>query len=153
MTKTCKKCGEEKPVASFYLTSRGGGLNPECKPCNNDRSRSWLRAKRLEDPEYSRWLDLWCKYRLRREDFEAMLARQGGACAACGATEPGGKGRFNVDHDHACCPGDKSCGQCVRGLLCAGCNSGIGFFNDDVDRLMAAAAYLLAQRNVLGAIH
>lgn len=47
-----------------------------------------------------------------------------------------------VDHDHTCCPGDKSCGECVRGVLCRGCNSGLGMFKDRVDVLENAVAYL-----------
>jgi hypothetical protein len=29
---------------------------------------------------------------------------------------------FCVDHDHTCCPGEYTCGKCVRGLLCDDCN-------------------------------
>jgi hypothetical protein len=50
--------------------------------------------------------------------------------------------RACVDHDHACCPGAKSCGKCVRSLLCASCNKGIAMFADEPQRLDAAAAYL-----------
>jgi len=31
-----------------------------------------------------------------------------------------------VDHNHACCPADASCGHCVRGILCRRCNHVIG---------------------------
>lgn len=55
-----------------------------------------------------------------------------------------GEWRNNValDHDHACCLGQASCGACLRGLLCLRCNSGIGYFGDDQQRLLAAADYV-----------
>lgn len=47
-------------------------------------------------------------------------------CDLCG--KPREK-RFAIDHDHACCPGATSCGKCVRGLLCMGCNLSLGFLD------------------------
>ncbi|MCW2900996.1 MAG: hypothetical protein JWO67_3261 [Streptosporangiaceae bacterium] len=93
----------------------------------------------------------YLRHRLPQADYEAWLAEQGGGCAVCGTTDPGGASgdRFHVDHDHDCCPGHKSCPSCRRGLLCAKCNVGLGSFRDDPDRLMAAAAYLLTRKNVL----
>ena len=76
-------------------------------------------------------------YGLTNEQLAAMLGR----CAICGTTEPGTKG-WQVDHDHACCPGVGSCGNCVRGVLCVECNMGIGRFHDDPARLLAAIDYL-----------
>ena len=66
--------------------------------------------------------------------FDALLASQGGGCAICGyRVKPGGR-RLNVDHDHKT--------GVVRGLLCARCNRGLGWFSDDPQRLKAAAVYL-----------
>lgn len=49
------------------------------------------------------------------------------ACELCGRTLHR-KSHPVVDHDHHCCPGSASCGQCVRGIICQRCNSGIGGF-------------------------
>lgn len=82
------------------------------------------------------------------ERYQAIFAGQGGVCAACGTT-PESNRRLSIDHDHSCCPTPgRSCGKCVRGLLCNRCNVGLGFFDDDADRLMAAAAYLLTYQGV-----
>lgn len=91
-------------------------------------------------------------YNLSHPEWLALLAAQGGRCAICGTDEPGGVGQFHVDHDHACCPGDKSCGKCIRGLLCHSCNVGIGCLGEGVERLMSAAAYLLSRQGVLGEV-
>lgn len=47
-----------------------------------------------------------------------------------------------VDHDHQCCPGERSCGRCVRGLLCPTCNLAVGFLRDDVSLASALGRYL-----------
>lgn len=77
-------------------------------------------------------------YRLDPHEWQAMVAAQGGGCAICGRTDKS----LHVDHDHRCCPGDKSCGKCVRKLLCGNCNRGIGLFGDSPELMEAAAAYL-----------
>jgi hypothetical protein len=76
------------------------------------------------------------RYGLTPEQYEARLAAQGGGCAICGTTEPGGRGRgtFYVDHNHAT-------GQ-VRGLLCSPCNLMLGHASDNPARLLRAVAYL-----------
>jgi len=68
-------------------------------------------------------------YGLTLEDFDAMLAAQGGGCAICGKPDVD-----HIDHDHRT-------GQ-VRGILCFRCNVAIGQMDDDCDRLAAAMAYL-----------
>jgi hypothetical protein len=87
---------------------------------------------------------LLLRYGLTPESYGALLEAQGGCCAICGSPDPRGRSGlpWAVDHDHACCPGGKTCGKCVRKLLCYPCNQGLGLFGDDPVRLRAAAAYL-----------
>lgn len=79
-------------------------------------------------------------YGLTTEDYEAMLAAQGGICGACGNLESERDSRngriklFVVDHNHHT--------GAIRGLVCSGCNKAIGFANDDPQRLEMLAAYL-----------
>lgn len=51
-------------------------------------------------------------------------------------------GKFTIDHDHACCDREGSCGKCIRGLLCPLCNLGLGAFGDDVNKMKLAIDYL-----------
>lgn len=58
-------------------------------------------------------------YHLTDEQMYVLWMAQEGCCAICRVP----LSTWNIDHDHACCPGVGSCGRCVRGLLCFGCNS------------------------------
>jgi hypothetical protein len=80
-------------------------------------------------------------YGISAADYESMLATQGGGCAIC-SVPPEPDRRLYVDHDHRCCPGRRSCGECVRGLLCRHCNLALGQFGDDPNRVAQAAEYL-----------
>lgn len=79
-------------------------------------------------------------YSLTSEEFIELITSP---CSICGD-----RGRISVDHDHSCCPGEKSCGKCVRGPLCGLCNLGLGAFRDNTDRLMKAVEYLNAPPGV-----
>ena len=119
----CRECGEVIP-----LTRRANVHY--CSDLCNRRART-----KRADPRDSRNYQLLAKYGLTPETYEAMLAEQDGRCAICGTTE----WRSRSDHPHVdhCHDTGK-----VRGLLCRGCNNGLGHFGDDPDRLEAAAAYL-----------
>lgn len=115
----CTACGRHKPTTDFgKQTAAPDGLAVHCQLCRLDqRTRS--------------------KYRVAYSD---LLERQGGRCLMCDQVPPDTR-NMSVDHDHACCPGDKSCGACVRGLLCLRCNTALGVIeNEDLQR--AAFAYL-----------
>jgi len=142
--KTCRKCGETKALDQFYRhPAWQDGYYGHCAACERTRSRGYQRAKRFADPLHGRAAHLRTLYGLSLAQFDALLAAQGGRCAICGGVDPGGKGVWHVDHDHG--------SGAVRGLLCHGCNAGIGSLGDDPDRLPAAAAYLLMHRDILSA--
>ena len=72
-------------------------------------------------------------YGMTPEDYDVILAAQGGGCGICGLKSNRGK-RFVFDHDH-------ETGR-VRGLLCSRCNLALGAFNDDPELLHRAAWFL-----------
>jgi hypothetical protein len=84
------------------------------------------------------------RYGLTPEQYAALLEKQLGICAICGA-RPTREKPLQIDHDHACCPQQKSCGRCVRGLLCKRCNTGIALLQDDPQILKLAFDYLTKQ--------
>lgn len=111
-------------------------------------NRGQVAQDRIDDPEHVLKGNLWARFRMTLEDYYGILERQGHACAICGADAPTDirTNRFHVDHDHSCCSGRLGCGNCNRGLLCHACNTALGNFNDDPDRLRRAADYVTAYR-------
>jgi hypothetical protein len=79
-------------------------------------------------------------YNVTEETFEKLYTVQSGRCGICQRALS--YGECVIDHDHRCCGSLRSCGRCVRGLLCADCNRGLGDFSDDPERLRGAIAYL-----------
>ncbi len=90
------------------------------------------------------------RYGLTETEYESLYERQEGRCAICGDSENGR--RLSVDHDLACCNGDRSCGSCVRGLLCTPCNAAIGLLRDRPDLMAAAAEYVTRDRSSVEAM-
>lgn len=81
-------------------------------------------------------------YGITSVELAEMKERQGYRCLICGKHESDCHQSLSVDHDHKCCPGKKSCGKCIRGLLCQSCNSMLGQAKDDVVILKNAVIYL-----------
>jgi len=115
----CKNCYERNrrngtPIRinqgkEIYVNNRGGTL-----------TYSNLRKKHLQ-----------YYYDLTVEEFEEM-AKDG--CHICGNTRASFK-QLHVDHDHEHCDGPKSCGLCVRGVLCDSCNVAVGKYEQNKLRL------------------
>lgn len=133
--KHCRRCGTMKPA---------GGFRPRrgtCIECERSAGRAYYAANRAailarqRRQRYSTAAWRRITYGLLDHDVEGMLRAQGGRCA----TGHQGSEPLVVDHDH-------ETGR-VRGLLCSGCNCGIGLLGDDPAVCRAAAAYLRRARN------
>jgi hypothetical protein len=129
MTKTCTRCHEDKDLSQFSFDKTNNVHMSQCRKC---RSKAQV-LRQQNDPTYKerhRRAVLLHRYGVTPEWYDETLEAQGGHCAICPATEHGGTGKINfaVDHDHACCPGPRSCGKCVRGLLCLRCNNSLGWW-------------------------
>lgn len=81
-------------------------------------------------------------YGITVDEFDRRRDEQDGRCAMCGEEHD----LLCVDHDHTCCPGPKSCGECVRGLVCVNCNRSLGVIENA--EIMAAADTYLARYRV-----
>jgi Recombination endonuclease VII len=96
------------------------------------------RRFRAAHPGYMRAHHLRRTHGLTPEQYDAMLAAQGGLCAICRKPEThvraGKVLPLVVDHNHET--------DAVRALLCYVCNFAIGLLYDDPKLLAAASAYI-----------
>lgn len=116
---TCKYCNRHLPFDKFPKASHNAtGRRSKCYWCQG----------------------VWDSYRITFEQYTELLIKQEGKCGGCGS-EPAGS-TFFIDHDHSCCPSEITCGRCIRGLLCMGCNLALGHVNDSKEKLMGLIKYL-----------
>jgi hypothetical protein len=123
----------------------------EYKGKRKDQDNQRRKERRNSDPEFRekviiqtklrRWRGIYNIDGMTIERYEQMSARQGDACKICRREIPGEV--LCLDHRHAT--------GWVRGLLCRGCNIGLGGFNDNPFWLIRAAFYVtlsLIEENV-----
>jgi len=124
--KRCPDCGETKSLDAFSRNKNyKDGRHAYCKPCHN------ARGKETKERLYggSRHYHLTRRYGIGAADVDALIQSQGGLCAICRVRKA-----EHVDHDHL--TGN------VRGILCFGCNGGLGLFKDNVVWLAKAIEYV-----------
>lgn len=118
----CDQCLPKKLFGRSNTITRGYAY--DCKQCARERH-------------------LARKYGIGVEDFARMMRDQGGRCSICREDlrrlPLKGFRAVHVDHCH-------ESGE-VRQLLCGQCNTGLGNFKDDPERLRRAARYIEAHRN------
>lgn len=144
--------------------------NGRCKLCHRESAnkkrndnREWFNDKMAKDRESNpeKWDGIYKKayqvklkkfgrkaldtkeiirmYGLTQDRYDRMFEEQNNLCAICGNPESrmnrGGKvARLTVDHCHQT--------NNVRGLLCHACNIGLGKFQDNIEIMFNAIAYL-----------
>ena len=173
--KICSKCKVEKSKDEFYKDARKkDGARSQCKPCVNANSEKY-RATPIGKISMKKWKKKYeatpkgklvtqkskkkyqtspngkksmaksgKRWRLKRvygitiEQYDNMLKDQEYVCAICGTNDPKPLGGFCVDHDHIT-------GE-IRGLLCALCNSVLGYASDSVEILEKAVNYLMGRK-------
>jgi len=113
--KECYGCEEIKPLDEFPIHKEGiGGKAARCNECRR-------KSKYKE------------KYGITYDEFLLKLGAQDSKCEICTSEIEIGT-TCNVDHNH-------ETGE-VRDLLCEKCNRAIGLFQENIDTIENAAAYL-----------
>jgi hypothetical protein len=151
--KKCNRCNKEKPISDFFKNiKRSDGVQTYCKICHLEYGRERyanpkaFKRRQMNGEIYkkrrqasSRKWYLKATYNITEIDYNTLFNKTFGQCYICNIKVDYW---LHVDHDHNCCPGAKSCGKCIRGLLCHNCNSLLGHAKDSTDILMKAAKYL-----------
>lgn len=124
---TYKSCGckwEKKQLT---------GKTKLCKYCNKEKDISKLSSSNQCD-DCRKLKMISYVYDISIEEYQNLLTKSNGRCIICKSDE-----KLCVDHCHKT--------NKVRGILCNSCNTGLGFFLDDIGRLNSAIQYLLEFEN------
>jgi hypothetical protein len=135
--------------SSCYIGLRYA-TNPEHKAKADAAAKAWRhanpeRARAIKEKSRAKTCpvkkkDYWLrrKYGITVDDFEQLMAEQGGRCAICNQEPAEGKA-LHVDHCHQ--------RGVVRGLLCAQCNWYMGKVDGDAGLLSRLVAYAEAKHD------
>lgn len=115
------KCNHCKGVHLYK--SREIEQQTHTKKCSKFKPYNWSGLER-RDAIIRR------QYGITQSDFNNLVDSQDGLCGICGDA----LGKVNIDHDH-------ESGE-VRGLLCTGCNTGLGHLGDSINGVEKALHYL-----------
>jgi hypothetical protein len=111
--------------AKYRATAHGKAKRKAWRPSED------AKAKRLayEKSEVRKARSRASRYNITVERLQELLAA-GCYAPSCKTTGSGVNGLV-IDHDHNCCAGGRSCGNCVRGALCSRHNKYLGFLEAD----------------------
>lgn len=140
--KICVKCGQEKSLEYFckgknYKDGRRG----TCKKCHTEYQKKYYRdnedKRQAKNKMNTKYVPSWKRHHISEDIFNSMMKKYEGLCHACKEKEI-----KVIDHDHSCCESNRSCGKCVRGLLCQPCNIALGLLLDNRNNIIKLLNYI-----------
>jgi hypothetical protein len=150
--KKCSICKQEKEEICFsFQNKKEKKLMSACKECQNKKIRYfrknnpelqkqkdrinyqrtkehrvvYAREYRKNNPEKTMDINLKSRYGITRKEYLEILNKQNNKCAICGKPRQNHSRNFALDHNH-------KTGK-IRGIVCDGCNYGIGFLENHID--------------------
>lgn len=146
----CKSCRHEKEYLPRAEKMKNDARQRYADDVDYKQQKKDQAAQAyIEDPEgqkvRSRKSTLKRYFQMTPESYAAMSAAQDHKCSICKRTASEADAHRKdlcVDHDHSCCPGNTSCGDCIRGLICSTCNTALGYFQDSIERMKSAIKYV-----------
>lgn len=142
-----KKCTLEDCDDSHYAKGycrphyarllRNGTVERQNNKIHVDKEYLYEGTQVLAKREYA----LLTKYKVTLKQYQE---RSEIGCEICGVKT---KHNLQVDHDHKCCNGPITCGNCVRGIICPGCNTAVdkyehGLLRNDNPKMEMIKEYL-----------
>jgi len=108
------------------------------KKANKSRRERHTVEIKTRDPikhaENQRARRLKHRYNLTIKQYDEMLKQQNSVCAICKTKSKNGKHRLYVDHNHTT--------NKTRGLLCARCNTTVGYIETDINHIKNCKNYI-----------
>ena len=138
--KWCGSCKTVQPIENFAKNkSQSDGMQGFCRSCGKIKQSEW----RIENREKANMIAAKChrkkRFGIDNTVYEQMLQDQDERCAIChekciAKTINGVQKSLAIDHCHRT-------GK-IRGLLCTRCNTALGLFEDNLEKIKAAIDYL-----------
>lgn len=127
-----------KMLRKYGVTDRPDYATCPVRGCGRNMAHASRICKRCNQ---FRW-----RYSLTAEDVIHRNLEENYKCSNAECAE---SRDLHLDHAHTCCPDGKfetahkkSCGLCVRGWLCRGCNFAIGFMQESPRKLRGLLVFL-----------
>lgn len=115
-------------IRKYECKNCGAPTNSERKLCRKPDCRKVYMREHMRDNRIK------YVYGLTSDDITEMLVEQGGTCALSFCEVVLTPDGMHIDHDHNT--------GVIRGICCPRHNKGLGFFDDDPEKLRRAAEYL-----------